>query len=69
MVRTIKEIHDLIKQKKENAEIDLTKSQYSNMVFPCPERISSLQGEIAAYNDVLILIETSHLLEGKNEGN
>ena len=62
MPRTIEEVLNLIKEKKKNAEIDLEKSQAVNKVFPCPEKIERLIGEICAYHDVIILIETSHIL-------
>ena len=67
MQRTLKEVRNLLKQKVENAKIDLEKSQLSNLVFPCIEKIFKLQGEIEAYEDAIALIETSHLLEEENE--
>ena len=67
MQRTLKEVRNLLKQKMENTKIDLEKSQLSNLVFPCIEKIFRLQGEIEAYEDAITLIETSHLLEEKNE--
>lgn len=67
MKRTLKEVYNLLKQKMENAKIDLEKSQLSNLVFPCIEKIFKLQGEIEAYEDAITLIETSHLLEEENE--
>ena len=67
MQRTLKEVRNLLKQKVENAKIDLEKSQLSNLVFPCIEKIFKLQGEIEAYEDAITLIETSHLLEEENE--
>ena len=67
MRRTIKEVRDLIKEKIENAKIDLERNQLTNHVFPNQVKIARLEGEIDAYNDVLTLIETSHLLEDKNE--
>ena len=67
MQRTLKEVLNLLKQKVENTKIDLEKSQLSNLVFPCIEKIFRLQGEIEAYEDAITLIETSHLLEEKNE--
>ena len=51
MQRTLKEVRNLLKQKVENAKIDLEKSQLSNLVFPCIEKIFKLQGEIEAYED------------------
>ncbi len=65
MRRTIEEVLNLIKEKKNNAEIDLEKSYAVDKVFPCPEKINKLQGEIDAYSDVIILIETSHILNNK----
>lgn len=67
MQRTLKEVLNLLKQKVENTKIDLEKSQLSNLVFPCIEKIFRLQGEIEAYEDAIALIETSHLLEEENE--
>ena len=67
MQRTLKEVLNLLKQKVENTKIDLEKSQLSNLVFPCTEKIFRLQGEIEAYEDAIALIETSHLLEEENE--
>lgn len=67
MQRTLKEVLNLLKQKVENTKIDLEKSQLSNLVFPCIEKIFRLQGEIEAYEDAITLIETSHLLEEENE--
>lgn len=69
MVRTIEEVLNLIKEKVNNAENDLASSYIKNEILPCPEKINKLLGEIEAYNDVIILIETSHIIpEGnKNE--
>ena len=67
MQRTLKEVFNLLKQKVENTKIDLEKSQLSNLVFPCIEKIFRLQGEIEAYEDAITLIETSHLLEEEYE--
>lgn len=67
MQRTLKEVLNLLNQKVENTKIDLEKSQLSNLVFPCIEKIFRLQGEIEAYEDAITLIETSHLLEEENE--
>ena len=67
MQRTLKEVLNLLKQKVENTKIDLEKSQLSNLVFPCIEKIFRLQGEIEAYEDAITLIETSHLLEEEDE--
>lgn len=67
MQRTLKEVLNLLKQKVKNTKIDLEKSQLSNLVFPCIEKIFRLQGEIEAYEDAITLIETSHLLEEENE--
>lgn len=66
MQRTVKEVLELVNSKLQNAEIDLEKSLITNKVFPCPEKINKLQGEIMAYRDCKILIETSHILEEEN---
>lgn len=57
MKRTIKEVYDLIKEKRDNALNDYRRCK-GEVVRP-----SELKGEIDAYNDVLSLIESSHLLE------
>ena len=67
MQRTLKEVLNLLKQKVENAKKKKKKSQLSNLVFPCIEKIFKLQGEIEAYEDAITLIETSHLLEEEDE--
>jgi hypothetical protein len=67
MKRTIKEVLNLIDEKIKNAEIDLEKAYITDKVFPCPEKISTIQGEISAYTDCKILIETSHILEDHND--
>lgn len=67
MQRTIKEIYKLIQEKKKNAEIDLEKTRAVGVVYPNPEKEWHLCGEIDAYDDVEILIRTSHILEEDNE--
>lgn len=55
MKRTIKEVYELIKEKRGNAIVDLSN---------CPlEKRDELKGEIDAYYDVMVLIENSGLLE------
>lgn len=77
MKRTIKEIYDLIKQKIENAEnhhkrlsddlfkerakIDKDETQIMNDI----KMINLVEGEIRAYTDIKILIETSEVLENE----
>lgn len=60
MKRTIKDIHDLIEQKIENAQNNVIHER--NRKYPSNKNILRLQGEIEAYQDVLNLIETSELL-------
>lgn len=61
MKRTLKEIYELIQQKKENALNDL------NSYAPkTPAEFMKLKGEIEAYTDVLVLIETSEVLENES---
>lgn len=60
MKRTINEIYELLKQKQENANNDLT-AEYMKQC-PSYDKIVKLEGEIAAYHDVIILIETSDVL-------
>lgn len=60
MKRTIKDIRDLIEQKIENAQNNVMYER--NRQYPSNKKILKLQGEIEAYQDILILIETSELL-------
>jgi hypothetical protein len=68
MKRTINDIYELLKQKRENAINDrekycmpLGKKQpIKDFAIKC-----KLEGEIDAYTDVLILIETSKVLENE----
>ena len=69
MQRTIEEIHKLILEKIKNAEIDLEKTRAAGVVYPNPEKEWHLCGEIDAYNDIEILIRTSHILGEENENN
>lgn len=57
MKRTIKEVYDIIKEKQKNSENDAHFSAFD------PAKQMRLQGERNAYQDVLCLIESSHLLE------
>lgn len=60
MKRTLKEIYELIQQKKQNALNDL-----NGYAPKTPAEFMKLRGEIDAYTDVLILIETSKVLENE----
>ncbi len=60
MKRTINEIYQLLKEKEENALNDLTSERMRP--YPSNKKILELQGEIAAYQDVIRLIETSEVL-------
>ena len=57
--RSIKEVYDLIKEKKDNTERDI------EIAILVGDRLDmdNLVGEVDAYNDILNLIESSHLLE------
>ena len=57
---TIKELYETIKQKRDNAYDEL---QISNKGWCAKLR---LKGEIAAYNDVLSLIEKSKILNKRH---
>ena len=56
MIRTIKEVYDLIVEKRDNARQYLEKQ--NDELYR-----QGMLGNINAYNDVLSLIESSHLLE------
>ena len=70
MKRTINEIYELIKQKKENAERDIQISfntmedaRDSEEWLDAKMHSKELKGEIEAYTDVICLIESSMVLE------
>lgn len=58
MKRTIKEVYDLIKEKRDNAYQSVIKYKNEDRLF-----YRECYGEENAYSDVLSLIESSHLLE------
>ena len=60
MKRNIKDIYNLINEKIENAENDLIRE--NSRVYPDYKKRLKLQGEIEAYRDIKILIETSRIL-------
>lgn len=60
MKRTINDIYNLIKQKEENALNDLTRERMRN--YPSNKKILRLEGEIEAYQDIRIMLETSEVL-------
>ncbi len=64
MKRNINEIHNLLKQKIENAQNDVMHERYRQ--YPSQKKLLRLQGEIEAYQDILILIETSEILNENN---
>lgn len=59
MKRTLEEVKGLIKQKIENAQNDIVYEM--NRQYPSHKKMLRLQGEVEAYQDVLILLETSEL--------
>ena len=70
MKRTINEIYELIKEKKENAERDrqisyntVEEAKNSEEYLNAKMRSKELKGEIDAYTDVICLIESSQVLE------
>ena len=65
MKRTIKEVYDLIQQKKENALNDLAGDKLKP--YPSFKKQLRLQGEAEAYEDVLNLISTSCILTESND--
>ena len=59
MKRTIKEVYDLIKKKRDSASIHITiLAEHDNYLA-----MNQVYGSMLAYEDVLFLIESSHLLE------
>ena len=73
MKRTISEVIDLIKQKKESAEKTLIKltNDLSPETLAFREKeekfIARKVGYVEAYTDILALLETSHLVEQEKE--
>ena len=70
MKRTINEIYELIKQKRENAERDrqisyniIEEAKNSEEYLDAKMHSKELTGEIDAYTDVICLIESSQVLE------
>ena len=61
MKRDLKTIVYLLEQKIENAENDLLHER--NRIYPSNKKMIRLEGEIQAYQDILILINTSGLLD------
>lgn len=61
MKRSVNEIYDLLKQKEENALNDYHREH--SRQYPSNKKLLKLQGEIAAYQDVITLLETSEVLE------
>ena len=65
MQRTINEIYELIQQKKENAKNDLQYERFK--IKPSINKVNRLIGEINAYTDIAILIETSGVLDNAKQ--
>ena len=63
MERTIQEIYTIIWEKRENAEKHYLRESKTSRTPIDKRMLSLLEGEIEAYTDVLILIETSEVLK------
>lgn len=63
MKRTINEIYDLINQKIENARRDMALKKLAGK----PNEATIIYGEIEAYTDIKILIESSGLIKTKED--
>lgn len=61
MKRNIDEIYNLINQKIENAKNDFHKERMR--MYPSTKKQFLLEGEIQAYTDIKILLETSGVLK------
>lgn len=61
MKRDIKEIYSLLEQKLENAQNDVVFER--NRQYPSNKKLLRLEGEIEAYQDAIILIKTSGVLD------
>lgn len=64
MKRDINEIYKILNNKRENAFNDIMYER--NRQYPSNKKILRLQGEIEAYTDVIILIESSQILDEKD---
>lgn len=61
MLRTIEEVVNLLEQKEQNANNHYNKE--FNRQYPSKETTASLKGQMMAYNDCIMLIKSSHLLD------
>lgn len=61
MLRTIEEVVNLLEQKEQNANNHYNKE--FNRQYPNKETTASLKGQMMAYNDCIMLIKSSHLLD------
>ena len=64
MKRTINEIYELIEQKRDSASNAYNRE--CNRIYPSKVKLAELKGELMAYEDVLILIKTSGVLDNGN---
>ena len=60
MKRNINEIYETLKKKMESAQNDIIYER--NRQYPSHKKITRLEGEIEAYQDAIVLIETSEVL-------
>ena len=63
MKRTLKEIYELIKEKYKNANADMLRTLDEKVRDN--QKLYQLKGEVLAYYDVLLLIESSEVLENE----
>lgn len=61
MLRTLEEVVDLINKKEHNANLAYNREWHRT--YPNKEMLGSLRGEMMAYQDCKILIQSSHLLD------
>ena len=61
MLRTTKEITELVQKKSSNARLAYNREW--NRKYPSKEKIAELKGNMDAYDDCILLISSSHLLD------
>ena len=65
MRRSIEEIYHLIIEKKKNAENHYIRESKTSRTPNDGRMLDMLEGEIKAYTDILILLETSGVVENE----
>ena len=68
MKYNVQELYNLIREKRENALNDLTRERCQRK-YPSTKRQYMLQGEIAAYTDICVIMEHCGLIKTEDDNN